>query len=352
MGLELLPPDVNESGDGFTPSNDTVRFGLNAIKGIGSATVNAMVEARDRGRFTSFFDFVSRIDQGTIGRRGLESLVTSGCFDSFKPEEVTLGKWRASLFAAIDLALTLGQKKQNDLMRGQNALFGEEPTKDGSSENCPPDVEPWSRADLSRQEKASIGFYLSIHPLDDYKSVLSDLAIRNIADHEEIKAGDQLTFAGIVSGAQVRYSRKGNRFCMFRLEDQSTGVKCLAWAEACGKFGHLMQNDHLLIVDGRVEAAEGEKITFIVAEARLLSDETSRKAKAVTIVLPDKDYDEDFLFDLFSVLNEKSGRCEVFFEIPFESYQFRLHSQPVRIQGSSSLEGALAARGCKVNWIL
>ena len=352
MGLQLLPPDVNESGHGFTPSDDAVRFGLNAIKGIGSSTVASVIEARRAGYFTSFFDFVSRIDQGAIGRRGLESLVTSGCFDSFKTAETTLGQWRASLFAGIDLALALGQQKQNDLMRGQNALFGEEPASESGLDGRLPDTQPWSQAELSRQEKASIGFYLSIHPLDDYKKVLDDLAIRNIGDYEEIRVGDMLTLAGIVSGAQVRYSKKGNRFCMFRLEDQSTGVKCLAWSEAFGKFGNLMQNDRLLIVDGRVEAAEGQEITFIVAEARLLSDETSRKAKAVTIMLPDKDYDEAFLFDLFAVLNEKSGRCEVFFEVPFENYQLRLHSQPVRIQGSSALEDALAARGCRVNWIL
>jgi DNA polymerase-3 subunit alpha len=311
-----------------------------------------MIEARRAGKFTSFFDFVSRIDQGAIGRRGLESLVTSGCFDSFKSEETSLGQWRASLFAGIDLALALGQQKQNDLMRGQNALFGDGPAEESGADGRLPEVEPWGQTELSRQEKASIGFYLSIHPLDDYKTVLDDLAIRNIGDYEEIKAGDLLTLAGIVSGAQVRYSKKGNRFCMFRLEDQSTGVKCLAWSEAFGKFGNLMQNDRLLIVDGRVEAAEGQEITFIVAEARLLSDETSRKAKAVTISLPDKDYDEEFLFDLFAILNEKSGRCEVFFEIPIESYRLRLHSQPVRIQGSSALETALAARGCRVDWIL
>jgi DNA polymerase-3 subunit alpha len=88
MGLQLLPPDVNESDEGFTPSDDAVRFGLSAIKGIGSTTVRAIVDARNAGPYTSLFDFVSRIDQGAIGRRGLESLITSGAFDSLKPDEV------------------------------------------------------------------------------------------------------------------------------------------------------------------------------------------------------------------------------------------------------------------------
>src|SRR5688572_3597720 len=92
MGLRLLPPDVNESDEGFTPSEGTVRFGLSAIKGIGSSTVKAIVEARNSGRFTSLFDFASRIDQGSIGRRGLESLVTCGAFDSLMPEGLSAGQ--------------------------------------------------------------------------------------------------------------------------------------------------------------------------------------------------------------------------------------------------------------------
>ncbi len=276
MGLRLLPPDVNESDEGFTPSEEAVRFGLSAIKGIGSATVKAVVEARKQARFTSLFDFVSRIDQGAIGRRGLESLITSGAFDSLIPEQMTAGQWRANLFAGIDLALSVSQKAWSDRDRGQNALFGSDSATDVFEQSLP-DVRPWSQTEISTQEKAAVGFYLSVHPLDSYKDIVTGLRIRNIADHGELRPGDTIVLAGIVSGFQVRQSKKGNRFCMFRFEDESGGVKCLAWSEAYGKFSHLLKNDELLIVEGRVESAEGMDITIILSEARSLREALARK---------------------------------------------------------------------------
>ena len=320
-----------------------MRFGLNAIKGIGGATVRAVTEARRSARYTSLFDFTSRIGQGAVNRRGLESLITSGAFDSLKPANIEIGQWRASNFAAIDDALAFSQKKWNDLQRGQNDLFGGDPQGDSPADISLPDVEPWSQSEVSLQEKASIGFYLSVHPLDNYQTVLSDLGI---------KAGDQKTFAGIVSAFQVRQSKKGNRFGMFRLEDQSTGIKCLAWSEAYSKYADVMKNDQLLIVDGRVESAEGQEITFIVSDARSLADAVPRNARAVSIHLPEREFSDDYFQDLFSLLSNASGKCEVFIDMPVEGVRVRLHSQPIRVQGSSRLENDLRTRGCEVNWVL
>jgi len=353
MGLKLLPPDVNESDDSFTPSVDSVRFGLNAIKGIGSASVAAMIEARKQGRFTSLFDFVARIDQGSIGRRGLESLITAGAFDSLKPAETSVNLWRAKLFAGIDSALSYSQKAFNDRRSGQNGLFGDDGSVvDLSLDNGLPDAEAWSQTDISRYEKSAIGFYLSVHPLDDYRKMLSDLKILNLADHEEIKPGDLLTLAGIVSGLQVKYSKKGNRFCSFRLEDQSSGVKCLVWAKAYGKYREFLKNDELLIVEGRVESAEGQEITFILNEAKSLRDAQPRNAKEVSIFLPKQDYDDGYFYDLFSILSRNQGRCTVSINIAINDLEIKFHSQAIQMQGSRAIENELKAKGCSVDWIM
>src|SRR6476620_4711684 len=103
MGLELLPPDVNESGQGFTPVDDTVRYGLTAIKGLGESSVRSIVEARNDGRFTSLFDFCGRVGTAAVNRRALESLISAGAFDSLMNEGETAGLWRAKLFASIDV---------------------------------------------------------------------------------------------------------------------------------------------------------------------------------------------------------------------------------------------------------
>lgn len=350
MGLKLLPPDVNESDEGFTPSEGAVRFGLSAIKGIGHSTITSIVQARNSGKYTSLFDFVSRIDQGAINRRGLESLITCGAFDSLMPADISVGQWRASLFAAIDSAVATGQKSWEDKQRGQSGLFGA--ASGESVEQQLPNVEPWTQSEISSKEKEAIGFYLSVHPLGNYEQVLEDLQIKPIADYEELNPGDRLTLAGIVSAFQVRQSKKGNRFGMFRLEDQSAGFKCLAWSEAYQKLAGVFKNDALIIVEGRVESAEGADITFIVSDARPLEDAVPRNAKAVNLTLPNRDLDDEYFYDLLAILNSASGKCEVFINLPLEQAEAKLYLPPIRIQGSGKMETDLRARGCEVNWVL
>jgi DNA polymerase-3 subunit alpha len=351
MGLQLLPPDVNESDEGFTPSEGAVRFGLSAIKGIGSSTVRAIVDARGTGRFTSLFDFAARIDQGAINRRALESLITSGAFDSLKPDATAVGQWRANLFAGVDLALSVSQKAWNDRERGQSDLFGDNSGSDALDHELP-DVRAWTQNEISTQEKASVGFYLSVHPLDNYQAIVTGLGIKNIVDHDELRAGDTVTMAGIVSAFQVRQSKKGNRFCMFRLEDQSTGVKVLAWSEAYTKFASMLRNDELLVIEGRVESAEGQDITIILSDARSLVEAQSKNARSVNISLPSDRLNDEYLHEILTVLNNASGKCDVYLDLQVDDLNVKLHSQPIRIQGSLRLESELRNRGCEVSWVL
>ena len=352
-GLKLLPPDINESGSDFTPHGNGVRFGLSAIKGIGAASVSAIIESRGRGKFNSLFDFAQRLEQGAVSKRALESLITAGAFDSLKPGDESINVWRAKNFAGIENALTSGQRFWQDKLSGQDGLFVFEETNQTNVNNRLPAAAAWSEAELSRQEKQSVGFYLSSHPLDDYKQVLNDLKILNIADYEEIKPGDKITLAGIVSGQQVRHSKKGNRFCIFKLEDQSTGVKCLAWAEAFNKYGEFIKDDQLLIVEGKVESTEGQEITLILEEAKNIADAVPLKARNLLITLPKNRFDEAYLEDLFAILSRSKGNCEITFQIPLEeNVSLKLNSQPLRIQGTSRLGTELLKKGCRVDWVL
>ena len=352
-GLKLLPPDINESDADFTPLDNAVRFGLSAIKGIGAASVQSIIETRKQEKFTSLYDFTSRIDQGSVNRRGLESLITAGAFDSLMPPDSTVNLWRAKHFAAIEKSLSHGQKVWQDKVRGQNALFGVQETSQSNSGNELPDVNGWSPAELSKQEKAAVGFYLSTHPLDEYGQILADMKIINIADYEELKPGDKITIAGIVSGLQIKHSKKGNRFCIFRLEDQSIGVKCLAWSEASAKYADCLKDNELLIVSGKVESSEGQEITLILEETKKLADAITHKARNVSITLPFKPFDEKYLEDIFTVLDKHKGNCEVYLSFGLERGVFiKVHSKPLSIQGSSRLENDLKQKGCQVEWVL
>jgi DNA polymerase-3 subunit alpha len=349
-GLKLLPPDVNESDVGFTPLDDGVRFGLSAIKGIGSNSVQAIIEARKSGRFTSLFDFTSRVEQGSVNRRGLESLISAGAFDSIKPVEVEVNLWRAQLFAAIDISLSQAQKRWNDKLRGQTDLFGG--SEDGFSSLEPqlPSVEAWNQLKLSQEEKSAVGFYLSNHPLDEHLGVLQEIGIKNIADFE-IVPGERITVAGIVSSFQVKQSKKGNRFCIFKLEDQTNSVKCLGWSEAYSKFQNYLSEDALLVVSGKVESADGQEITIILEEVNLLEDIVPMRAKRLSLNLSYEKAGEKILEEIFALLSKNQGKCDVYFNLTLEKNLIvNILSQPLRIQGNKQLEKTLIEKGCQVSW--
>lgn len=355
-GLSLLPPDINDSDHGFTPLDNAVRYGLSAIKGIGTASVEAIIKARQNGRFTSVLDFIERVEQGAVNRKAFESLITAGAFDSLKPEEAIINSWRARLFAGIDSIISHGQRIWNDKLRGQSGLFG---GNDGGSslhtdlDAVLPAAAAWTQAELSKQEKAAVGFFLSTHPLDEFQTILSDLKILNIADRESINVGERISIAGIISGLQVRHSKKGNRFCIFRLEDQSAGVKCLAWSESYAKFSEMLRDDEILIVDGKIEANDGTEITLILEETKRLADAVPQKAKNLLITLPSEEFGEKYLDELLTSLSKNTGKCEVFLNFALKKdLSVRIYSQPLRIQGSKGLENDLKSKGCGVEWVL
>ena len=351
IGLSLLPPDVNESDEGFTPSDGAVRFGLSAIKGMGAAAARAIIDARRSCHFRSLFDFVSRIEPKAVNRRTLECLVAAGAFDSLMPIGETTNSWRAKNFKAIEHALNFGQSVWNDKLRGQTGLFYANDVDLGTQSELP-DVHSWTQDELSSQEKSAIGFYLSVHPLDKYRDLLASLRIRNIADFEELRPGNQIVVAGTVSALQVRWSKKGNRFATFRLEDRSIGIKCLMWSEAYSKFADLLSDDALIIAEGKVETAEGQEITLIVNEVRSLQEAESRNARSMLLTLPKERIDEDYLQEIYSTLNEKPGRCEVEISVSYNRHFVTLRSKLIRIQGSQRLANDLISKGCGVEWKL
>ncbi len=236
-----------------------------------------------------------------------------------------------------------------DKLRGQSALFGVETSGEVADEELPT-VEPWSKAELARNEKAAIGFYLSTHPLDNYKDLLEDLGIANFADNSDLRAGDTVTMGGIISTLAVRQSKKGNRFCMFRLEDRSGGIKAIAWGEAFQKFAALLKDDEMVIVEGRIEASEGQDPTLIVAEVRSLDDSVATTARSMNIVLPSDGGSREFLEDLFVLLTSSQGRCDVYVHLPADEVTATIHSAAARVEGSRDLQRKLEAKGCRVDW--
>ncbi len=349
MGLRLLPPDVNESGNGFTPVDDTVRYGLTAIKGMGSSSVAAIVEARKQGKFTSIFDFCSRLGPTALNRRGLESLIAAGAFDSMAPEGAEPRLWRARLQAAIEPALAQGQRTAEDLLRGQSGLFGG--PESAAEEQELPEAEAWSPTELASREKAAIGFYLSVHPLDNYKELLDTLHLKNIADIGEANAGEQAKLAGMITGLQVRTSKKGRRFAMFRFEDRSSGIKGVVLGDSFTKLSMMLADDQMFIAEGKIEASDGQEPTFMINELQLLDDAVAGSARAVEITVPAEKGDDGYFESLYSILERERGGCGVVISLELEGVRVDVEAASLGIVGSRAMQRELESKGCEVSWL-
>ncbi|MGB7201989.1 MAG: DNA polymerase III subunit alpha [Pyrinomonadaceae bacterium] len=350
MGLSLLPPDVNESGEGFTPIDDTVRYGLTAIKGMGASSVAAIVEARNSGKFTSLFDFCGRLGSGAVNRRGLESLISAGAFDSLMPQEKSTGEWRSQLHAAIETALAQGQRASEDRMRGQSALFGAVEGSDASLDQLP-DAKPWSPAEVAMREKAAVGFYLSAHPLDDYKAMLAAARLKNLADYGDLAAGQTIRLAGMIGMCQIRVSKRGNRFCTFRLEDRSGGIKGVVMGNVLPELTHFLRDDELVIAEGTIEAAEGQEPTLRVSDLKSLDETLAARSRELHITVPKLNGGaEEFFTNLYYLLERDRGNCSVFLTVPAGETRVELQSEGLAVAPSLQLQKELEDRGCLVTW--
>jgi DNA polymerase-3 subunit alpha len=252
-GLEVLPPDVNESGKdfgAFPPAADArkgtkgrIRFGLGAVRGVGEAAVEAIVQARSEGGpFKSLFDFASRVDARRINKKVVEALVKSGAFD-FE------GVPRWQLFAGIETAFNAGAAAQADRASGQASLFGAAAEVEAKPRYPKPGdmvgelaVEEWPERVRLAFEKEALGFYLTGHPLQGYEKEARRYASATCAAIAEKRHGDKVTVVGIVAALRERVTKeKGTRFGILTLEDLTGTVEVVCWGSRPAERGRPAQ---------------------------------------------------------------------------------------------------------------
>lgn len=352
QGIKLLPPDVNESEAGFTPSVGAIRYGLAAIKGIGHASVHSIMQTREAGPFKSFYDFAERVDPSALNRRVMEGLVCGGAFDSLKPESLDLFSWRARCFHALEAALGRSARAKRSKAFGQDDLFGAvEDTSNGHAETLP-DCTPWTRIELLAAEKKSLGFYITGHPLDKHADVLAKLNAATIAEAIERGASPKANVAGIVTGLQMRTTKKGDRFAILALEDQTGSIKCVLWPEAFNKFGSFVKDDCPIVVSGRLELSEENQATIITDRIVPLEEALQRKARQVVVTLPVAADLEGLCQRVYTVLDDYKGNCDVVLEC-FPEKDMLVRVRPhltIKVEGTPELEGNLVSLGCQVTW--
>jgi DNA polymerase-3 subunit alpha len=309
MSITVLPPDVNSSDVDFTPVGDQIRFGLRAIKNVGENTVKGILVARETlGRFTSFFEFVESVEARQLNKRVLESLIRAGAMDG-------LGAHRAQMIAVTDRAVERAQKVQRARDSGQHGLFG-----GGSSQSAAPppeilpEVEEWPEHEILAAEYATLGFYISGHPLDKYAGRLKDLNATELSSMEGKRNNEDIVVAGIIVQARPMRSRRGARWAILTLQDRTGVIEALVFPEAFQKLEPILKAATPLLVKGRV-AVEDVGTRVIVSDARLLDQMADRPPNLLRVRLDLSAVDSRALNQLHELFSSRPGPCRVAFEL-------------------------------------
>jgi DNA polymerase III subunit alpha len=351
QGIALLPPDVNESEVGFTALKGAIRYGLAAIKGAGLASVNAIMKARQQGPFKSLFDFTERLDEGAINKRVLEGLVSSGAFDSLKPANVLVNDWRARLCAGIDSALARSARARRTRALGQNDLFGGEPVADADPTDGLPEAAGWSATEMLNAEKKALGFYITGHPLDAHSETIAQLRAVTSAEVGQQESGSRATIAGLITDLQLRTTKKGDRFAIFRLEDQAGSVKCVLWPEPYRRNSSMLADEATILVSGRAEVSDDGAVTVMAEKIIELTQAIQQKARELVIYLPNGYEDAAQCEEVKKLLEQSPGECDVFIDMRLGDMTVRIRAHPsLKIQGSVEIERALRDLGCELIW--
>ncbi|HMX30415.1 MAG TPA: DNA polymerase III subunit alpha, partial [Blastocatellia bacterium] len=335
LGISLLPPNVNSSNEGFTPSEHSILFGLAAIKGIGSSAVQMIIRAREEGGdFKSIFNFAERVDQRAVNKRVMESLIKSGAFDSTSNN-------RAAMMAALDRAIEYGAKAQRDKLSGQTDLFAGLLGDSGTVANEPslPDTKPWTRKEYLALEKEALGFYASGHPLEDYSDSIRAMAKADSGTIKEFPDGDIVSLGGLVVDLAVKTTKKGDRFALFRLEDQFGSVKIVCWPEQFNRYKTLLQNDVALLVRGKLEVTDEQDVSIITQEILALDGAKAKAAKAMVVKLREASASPQNLKQLNDLISSNMGSTQLFLDVATDSgWTVRLRpNQFFRINPSPAL---------------
>ena len=350
QGIEVLPPDVNKSGLTFTVVDKSMRFGLGAVKNVGSGAIEAILEARKEGEFIGLFDFCERVDLRRVNKRVIESLIKCGAFDS-------TGASRSAQMEGLETAMNLGQRIQQERDSAQVSLFGiAEVVKINGSGGKLPDVPEWHDKEKLAFEKEALGFLITGHPLDRYVADIRRLASADIVALGELVDGSEVRVCGIVSGLKEIITKKGDRMGFVTIEDLTGSMEVTVFSDIYASSVNLLKSDDPLLVCGKLEKGEkGCKILVhgqkdggsewqqkqrgSVGEIKLLQDACAETTKKVIFSLRMDDMPVDRMDALKGIIERHNGTVPTFIEfmIPERSLSTLPLSKNFNVMASDEL---------------
>lgn len=308
FGVEVLPPDVNESLVAFAPARGgtVIRFGLAAIKGVGEVAVQSILEAREReGKFQALNELCERVDTRTVNKKVLEALIRSGACDCF-------GETRATLFAQIEHALARAASVIQDRQRGQTSLFEVFENKSSEPTTQFPKLPEWPQSELLAAEKELLGFYVTGHPLTPYLPLIEKYALHNSQSAAQVQPRTVTRIGGMISAVQQGISKKsGKPYAIATLEDLEGSVQVLCMNENYDRYRELLKAGNALLIIGEVLNGE-DKPKIFPQEIMLLDDAPRKYTKQVHLRLHTAHLSEEKLEQAKGLAAAHPGKIPLF----------------------------------------
>jgi DNA polymerase-3 subunit alpha len=291
--IDLLPPDVNESQKGFTVSANRIRFGLLAVKNVGESAIDAVIEARKTGPFTSIYDFCNRVEPKKVNKRVIESLIKCGVFDS-------TGAYRAQLMEVLEEAMSEGQrtqKKKLDPQMGLFSFFSSPENEPADAAPALPDIPEWDEKTRLAYEKECLGFYLTGHPLQGLEPILTKFTNADALSVLEMSDGDILRMGGVIRSVKTIRTKRDDLMAFVTLEDMNGSLELTVFSSLYAAVSELLVEDCAVLVQGKIE--KDEETWTATIHLHMDRDRTDR----------------DMMVRLKSVLERHPGTCRCYIHL-------------------------------------
>ncbi len=335
MGMEVLPPDINESNINFTVVNGKVRFGLAAIKNVGKSAIISIINSRNKkGKFVSFTDFCQKALDSNLNKRAVESLIKAGAFDS-------LGLYRSQLLAVYEQVMDgiSNDKKRN--IDGQMSLFDMANSGMESKKDNLPKIEEFDKKYLLAMEKEMTGLYLSGHPLSEYKDELdlyttintSEIMastsnsvddVPDASDNSPINTVDldnkTVTIGGIISSVKIKATKSNKIMAFITVEDMFGSIEVIVFPKVYERFNKLIQEDNICLIRGRISMREDEDAKILAEQIKPLKKMNGNK---LYLKIQEKDYNE-MLSKIKPILSYNKGQTPVYLCIEGENKEMNV----------------------------
>ncbi|MDZ7859713.1 MAG: DNA polymerase III subunit alpha [Candidatus Krumholzibacteriota bacterium] len=306
LEIVLRGPDVNSSGKEFDLSNGEITYGLVAIKNMGVPAAEAIVDARKDGPFVDLYDLCERVNLRSINRRALESMIRSGATDS-------LPGTRSQKMATLDTILAHAQKRQSERDRGQTFLgFFENPSMSDMIEL--EDVPPWDESERLKNEKESLGFYFSGHPLDSYKGVLSHIVNTESCALSEKKSKKNVVIAGLITSVRVILDRRGKSMAFVGMEDFLGSFEVIVFSSCYQSCREELREENLVVIKGKISSKDRGESKVIADKIFSIDSALNYLSGKVCLSLRSELFNEKELLSLKQTVSRFPGKKELFFK--------------------------------------